>query len=627
MIGTTTDTTAFDSHLRLTFNGTSLANNLQVGSMNGEGVSTVQLTGASIGLSGALEINRTAGRNLAIVSGAGASVALQGAISGSGGLTITGGGTFTVSGANSYGTLTGAPGAAVNGGTVVRSGSLQLASASALGASTTIELGDATYSHANVDWATNGASILGVERNTDFDTQRNSGLGGAFEATAGGLTPGGVPNAGPGAFYNVSRVVDGRTFGSADIGKTILVKDEVLNPERNGIYSIVQMNADGSMNLVRTSTFSTATNMLYGTQVTVQNGASAGTYFMAAPDVASVNGTGTDPVFWQSDVINPNVTLRVTDPGVTVISQAVDVNANGSGTTTIASATPVTFSGAVTLQDVHAGAADTKTLTIDSTAASGLGMVFSGVIAESISGAADDVLSLAKIGTGTLTLSGANSYKGGTTVSAGALMLNNSSGSGTGLGSVSINGTSVLGGSGIIAPGANSVISIASTASLNVGAPGDITGQSFRFNLQATNMVNIAGSVGLQLFSNTSGNPVGEADRLIFSGAGASGINIISGATLALSAVSPLSSTSFNVGDSWQLFDWGAAAVNGKFTGLDPAAQQYVTIAGVPLSSGLSWDISQLYTLGTIVVAVPEPSRMLTLLLGLLALALRRRRK
>ncbi|MGH8093110.1 MAG: autotransporter-associated beta strand repeat-containing protein [Chthoniobacterales bacterium] len=56
---------------------------------------------------------------------------------------------------------------------------------------------------------------------------------------------------------------------------------------------------------------------------------------------------------------------------------------------------------------------------------------------------------LVKIGDGSLTLTGANLYKAGTTVSAGALMIDNAIGSGTGPGEVRVNG-GMLGGRGII---------------------------------------------------------------------------------------------------------------------------------------------------------------------------------
>jgi autotransporter-associated beta strand protein len=58
--------------------------------------------------------------------------------------------------------------------------------------------------------------------------------------------------------------------------------------------------------------------------------------------------------------------------------------------------------------------------------------------------------SLGKVGSGTLTLTGPSAYDGGTTVSDGLLFVDNTTGSGTGTGAVSVN-SGTLGGSGIIA--------------------------------------------------------------------------------------------------------------------------------------------------------------------------------
>ena len=74
---------------------------------------------------------------------------------------------------------------------------------------------------------------------------------------------------------------------------------------------------------------------------------------------------------------------------------------------------------------------------------------FSGVISSNTVVAGSDVI-VNKTGTGTLTLNGASTYAGGTTVSAGTLRVNNSSGSGTGTGDLEISAGATLAGTGII---------------------------------------------------------------------------------------------------------------------------------------------------------------------------------
>src|SRR5262249_8597471 len=59
--------------------------------------------------------------------------------------------------------------------------------------------------------------------------------------------------------------------------------------------------------------------------------------------------------------------------------------------------------------------------------------------------------SLTKEGGGILTLTGANTYGGGTTVNNGTLLANNTTGSATGAGTVTVNANGILGGTGSIA--------------------------------------------------------------------------------------------------------------------------------------------------------------------------------
>lgn len=100
---------------------------------------------------------------------------------------------------------------------------------------------------------------------------------------------------------------------------------------------------------------------------------------------------------------------------------------------------------------------------------------------------------LSKGGNGTLVLSGANDYTGATTVSAGTLLVNNSTGSGTGTGAVMVEAGATLGGGGllggaitvdgIIAPG-NSIgtLTVGDSVTWN-----GTTGNEWNFELGAGN--------------------------------------------------------------------------------------------------------------------------------------------
>ncbi|HEX4666586.1 MAG TPA: autotransporter-associated beta strand repeat-containing protein [Chthoniobacterales bacterium] len=87
--------------------------------------------------------------------------------------------------------------------------------------------------------------------------------------------------------------------------------------------------------------------------------------------------------------------------------------------------------------------------TVLNVGANNLDTTFPGIIQESGGAGMGHGGSLVKVGTGTLTLSGTNSYTGSTTVSSGALIVANPAGSATGTGQVAVN-AGTLGGSGII---------------------------------------------------------------------------------------------------------------------------------------------------------------------------------
>ena len=110
----------------------------------------------------------------------------------------------------------------------------------------------------------------------------------------------------------------------------------------------------------------------------------------------------------------------------------------------------------------------------------GRGVVFSGVFSEA--SASGGSLALQKLGTGTVTLSGSNLYTGGTTISSGTLLVNNISGSGTGLGAVTAsNFGTTLGGTGFI--GGTTTLSAGALLSPGDPAASGIGTLSFNGNL------------------------------------------------------------------------------------------------------------------------------------------------
>ena len=82
--------------------------------------------------------------------------------------------------------------------------------------------------------------------------------------------------------------------------------------------------------------------------------------------------------------------------------------------------------------------------------------------------------SLLKIDSGVVTLTGANIYSGGTTVSGGTLLVNNSTGSGTGSGTVTVASGAMFGGTGRISGGV--VFNSGANAIFTVGSPMTIGG-------------------------------------------------------------------------------------------------------------------------------------------------------
>jgi len=226
-----------------------------------------------------------------------------------------------------------------------------------------------------------------------------------------------------------------------------------------------------------------------------------------------------------------------------------------------------------------------------------------------------------KVGTGTWIITGGSTYSGGTTVSQGTLLVTNASGSGTGMGAVSVQAGAVFGGTGHIAPGADQSVTFTG-ATLQVGTelPGDVPLAAGTLTIQTSGAGVLSFSAGSTLtFDLFSGAGQGDSTGI----AAAADLAIVSGtvsfdADTLLRVSNPTDMTGWVDGDKWQLFDWSGLT--------DPVSVTTIQFDLPTLTGGLIWDTSGLFTTGVLAVAVPEPARALLLFFAASAMALRRRR-
>lgn len=212
-----------------------------------------------------------------------------------------------------------------------------------------------------------------------------------------------------------------------------------------------------------------------------------------------------------------------------------------------------------------------------------------------------------------------NSYVSPTTVQNGGTLIaanTNAASSATGTGSVTIDATSTLTGTGFVNAGTDNAILI--HGQLIVGDPAVSAAANLDLITSGTGSITLSSTstLRLELFSGAglgdqSGN-ASAADQLRVIGA----LDIQSGAVLRLG--NPNHLTTWADGDTFKLLDWaGLTGVSGRFS---------IDATDLDLPSGAILNTTDLYTLGTITVVVPEPSRVAFLMLSAVVLLLRRQR-
>ncbi|MEZ5386880.1 MAG: autotransporter-associated beta strand repeat-containing protein [Prosthecobacter sp.] len=391
--------------------------------------------------------------------------------------------------------------------------------------------------------------------------------------------------------------------------------------------------ATGTLTLDATANVVTANSVIIGNQVNsaTNTNTTQGTLNFGGGSFTVANDVGIG-IFVAGG--NSKGTLNLTGGTFTVggnITSTDDAKSNAI----------VTLDGATL--DMTGGSIDANTFNVRSGALKDVGEIYNG--------GGSVAVDVTKTTTGSLSLIGTNNYSGATVVAAGAVEVRGT----TGTGAVTVQSGSTILGTGVVQ---------GSTFTLDDGAtlrPGDSVADSSHGRLTFTpasasgSTSSLQGGIVLSLTGATvtdasyGGNALGSAgynawvdsitgtgnhDRLVFNDpASGSGYNLD---FLTTTGSLQIVGDGFTAekGMAFNLLDWGSL-VTANFAGFTFTSGSFLVGNGdegadldLPDLTGLdlAWDFSRFTTSGVIVV-VPEPSRALLFLAGVLSLALRRRRR
>jgi autotransporter-associated beta strand protein len=599
----TGDSLFFDGSTRLTPNNNSTANN-DYNLIFNSGAGAFTLSGNAIDLlSGGNVTNHSANAQNVNVPiqflGSGTFTSHGGTLTIGGAITESGPGARTL-------TVTGAGNVTISGALTANNGDLNL---------TKTGTGTLTLSGDNSGYSTNTVTVNAGTLVLDYSSQNNTKLDGSGLVLGGGnlvLTGGShTENTGDVSLTAGASSVS-RSTGSSilqmntisrNVGATLDVATTGIATTDNGLNDGI---LGGYMTLGGTtwatsggSNESLITGLAaYETSTTQANWAATENISLSANPTAAVT----------TRTIN---SLRLTDAVAVTITAANTLTldtggllATGSGAKSISGGT-LRISATATDLIVHQH--------------SSAAMTISSVIAD---GTGSD--GLTKSGSGTLILEGGNTYSGQTFINQGTIFANNTTGSATGTGAVTVATDGKLGGTGTIAPTGTNGINVT-----GVLAPGGSVGTAaLTFNLASTSgTITMAANAEFEYELGVPGATMGTfgtSDYLAIAGAASNDFNF-NGNNIDF----------LNTGavGYYRLFDtnsnnastWSGLTFDGT-TGIISAGLTYSNLASGLTGSLLVGTASNGGTTGDIYLhVIPEPGAALLGSLGMLALLRRRR--
>ncbi|MCX6955928.1 MAG: autotransporter-associated beta strand repeat-containing protein [Verrucomicrobia bacterium] len=411
--------------------------------------------------------------------------------------------------------------------------------------------------------------------------------------TAGaGTTPTGAWNTAGAAFWNTNSTGGAGTFASWTQGNHAVFS---AGTDATGTYTVTLGTGITVANLTfqegaATITGNTLTIANAGSTIDVASGLTARIDSLLAGSGA-ITKTGTGTLVLGSNTFNThsgniNVNAGVLESAkqgaVGAIDNAAAVSIlagatlrfNGNSTYNIE--TIGSLSGAGTLE--HLGAAAPFTLKING----GASTTFSGTITDG----ANDLAIEKNTGTGTLTLSGANSYTGTTTVNAGVINIQNATALGTTAGGTVVASGAALQIQGGIAVGAEA-LTISGTGVGTTGALRNISGNnSFAGTITVAANSEIQSDAGTLTLSGTI-NGDAASRTLRFDGAGNTTVTNVIGSNISTLTKNSAGTLTLSGANTYT----GATAVTAGVLNVQNSAALGSTGAGTTVSSGAALEL------------------------------------